>query len=79
MVDEKLKSTTSKSPVSRFIDYISKGSSLSDKFKRSKESYSGSSTDRNAIKSPKRSSSSSSKKSSSSSQKSKSTKTKKKN
>jgi hypothetical protein len=85
MEDEKLKSTTSKSPVSRFIDYISKGSSLSDKFKRSKESYSSSSTDRNTIKSPKRSSSSSSKKSSSSSrkdpsssQKSKSTKTKKK-
>ncbi|NOR11971.1 MAG: hypothetical protein GQ545_01835, partial [Candidatus Aminicenantes bacterium] len=67
MEDEKLKSTTSKSPVSRFIDYISKGSSLSDKFKRSKESYSSSSTDRNTIKSPKRSSSSSSKKSSSSS------------
>ncbi len=68
-IDEKLKSTTSKSPVSRFIDYISKGSSLSDKFKRSKESK---------IKSPKRSSSSSSKKPSSSSRKSKSTKTKKK-
>jgi hypothetical protein len=86
---EKLKSPDSKSPVSRFIDYISKGSSPMDKFSRARESYSGSTSNKNAIKSgtPSRSkssnssskkSSSSSQKAHSSSQKSKSTKTKKK-
>ena len=79
---EKLKSTDSKSPVSRFIDYISKESSPSDKFIGTKKSYRSSSSNKNAIKShtpsssnrskigsPKKSSSSSSKKSSSSSRK----------
>jgi hypothetical protein len=81
-LSEKLKSTESKSPVRRFIDYISKGSSQSDKFRGSKESYRDSSSPKNAkksnpssksnkskIKTTKRSSSSSSKKSSSSSRK----------
>jgi len=89
-LSEKLKGTDSKSPVSRFIDYISKGSNSSDKYSGSKESYSGSSSTKNAIKSytpsgsknskieTHKRSSSSSKKVSSSSQKSKTTKTKKK-
>jgi len=81
-LSEKQKSTDSKSPVSRFIDYISKGSSPLDKFRGSKESYSGSSSTKSATKSytpsksnkskietRNRSSSSSSKKTSSSSRK----------
>lgn len=81
-LSEKLKNPDPKSPVSRFIDYISKGNSSLDKFRGSKESYSSSSSTKNAIKSDtpsrsknskiethKRSSSSSSKKTSSSSRK----------
>jgi hypothetical protein len=81
-LNEQLRSSDSKSPVSRFIDYISKGTSPSDKLSGSKESYSGFSSTKNAIKSytPSRSksskiethnksSSSSSKKTSSSSRK----------
>ncbi len=87
-----LKSDDSQSPVSRFMDYLSKGSNSSDKFIRSEKSSHGSSSSESAIKSdtparaktskiesPSKSSSPpSTRKASSSSQKSKSTKTKKK-
>ncbi|MGD9345750.1 MAG: FecR domain-containing protein [Candidatus Aminicenantes bacterium] len=87
-LSKKLKNADSKSPVSSFIDYISKGIVPSDKFVESKDSYGGSSSQRVQIKSKthdgsktskiKSSNKSSPKKAPSSSRKSKSTKTKKK-
>jgi hypothetical protein len=91
-LDKELKSKDSKSPVSRFFDYLSKESSISDKITRSIKSYKGPSSNKSSLKSNtpsrsktstmgstrKSSSSKSSRKASSSSRKSKSTKTKKK-
>ncbi len=80
-----LENNDSKSPVSRFFDYLSKESGTSKKFIESKESYRGTSTDKGSIKSKAsgRSKSSDTKSpqkssTSTSSQKSKSKKTKKK-
>jgi hypothetical protein len=89
-LEKELNAKNSKSPVSRFFDYLSKDSSTSEKTFRSIESYKGTSPNKSSIKSkiPSQSrtanikssgkSSSASKKASSSSSKSKSTKTKKK-
>jgi hypothetical protein len=89
-LEKELNTKDSKSPVSRFFDYLSKDSSTSEKTSRSIESYKGTSSDKSSIKSkiPSQSSatniksskksSSASQKASSSSSKSKSTKTKKK-
>lgn len=82
---QELENRDSKSPVSRFFDYLSKESSASKKFNTSTEPYRGPSTGKGSIKSkaPGRSKTSNTKSSqrsstSSSSRKSKSTKTKKK-
>jgi hypothetical protein len=77
-LEKKQKETNSKSPVSRFIDYISKGSSLSDKFRGSRESYKRPPSSSEKSRASSRKAPSSSQKATSSSRKSKSTKTKKK-
>jgi hypothetical protein len=75
-LSEKLKSPNSKSSVSRFIDYISKGSSSLDKFSGSKKPRIN--TQKRSSSSSSKKASSSSRKATSSSKKSKTTKTKKK-